>query len=142
MKASESLLLNSMVCGHARSKYIDREGNRCALATIMLELTDDKTIVKSIKQRYHIFAPYQCWLFGETQVSEIMVDIIELNDTERLTRPDIATWLQRKELAYGEIGPKQPIVLNNQGEQHGKVLTCEAVDDMYQLAGTHRMHND
>ena len=138
MKPSEALLLNSMVCGHARKVYISNVNDgRCALATIMLETKNSSFIHNDLMRKYHIFAVEMEYFNGEyrlgSKMSSLSLDIMTMNDCDELTRPEIAAWLQQKELEYGEIGPKQPIkLLTNQGEQHD-TLTLQPVDGVYQL---------
>ena len=135
MKPSEALLLNSMVCGHGVKVYISSvSGNRCALATIMLETKQPSLIHRDLMQKYHMFAapkePFDNEYHLENQASNLSLDIMTMNDCDGWTRPQIAIWLQQKEQEYGEIGPKQPIkLLTNQGEQHD-TLTLQCNDDL------------
>ena len=143
MKPSEALLLNSMACKQGIFYYVDTERNaRCALGTIMLDLKSTAMITYHLNKRYHMFASYFKGCIVQNSHS-LAADVMYMNDFEKKTRPEIAAWLHKQELQYGEIGPKQPIKsITNQGEQHDQnVLTCEAVDGVYQLTGTHRVYD-
>lgn len=111
MKASEALLLNSLLCGHHKGDYINWDnGNRCAIATIMLDKDFCLDIIVGIKSRYHMFSV----TVGGNEL--YINEVISFNDSYGLSRPHIARIIAAWEQEYGEIGPQVPMrLLTHQG---------------------------